>query len=125
MLFASGRSQVEHLFHRPRMRDDELHVHSLLAIVWEHVKVNSVALVEGGGFLRRQIFGRFEAEARTVACGRKSAAGKDHADTTLVVDHANAGNVSREYFKHIVDDAATGVFQARSLLRPMRKRPTA
>jgi Fe-S cluster assembly protein SufD len=119
VLFASGRSQVEHLFHRPRMRDDELHVHSVMAIVWEHVKLNSVALVEGGGFLRRQIFGRFEAEGAELSlAGATLLRGRDHADTTLVVDHANAGNVSREYFKHIVDDAATGVFQGKVVVAP-------
>ncbi len=114
VLFASGRSQVEHSFHRARTGDNEVHVHSLLTIVWEEAKLNSVALVEGGGFLRRQIFARFEAEGAELSLASATLLrGKDHADTTLVVDHANPGNTSREYFKHIVDESATGVFQGK------------
>lgn len=119
VLFSSGRSQVEHAFHRPRAGDNEVHVHSLLANVWEDVKLNSVALVEGGGLLRRQIFARFESQrAELSLAGATLLRGKDHADTTLVVDHAHPNNVSREYFKQIVDGAATGVFQGKVVVAP-------
>lgn len=119
VLFAGGRSKIEHVFHRPRAPGNELHVHSLLLNVWEDVTLNSVALVEGGGFLRRQVFARFESErAELSIAGAVLLRGKDHADTTLVVDHAHPNNTSREYFKHIVDDSATGVFQGKVIVAP-------
>lgn len=119
VLFTSGRSQVEHAFHRARTGENETHVHSLLANVWEDVKLNSAALVEGGGMLRRQIFARFESERAELSfAGATLLRGKDHADTTLVVEHAHPHNVSREYFKHIVDGAATGVFQGKVIVAP-------
>ncbi len=119
VLFTSGRSQVEHVFVRERAPDSQTHVHSLLLNVWEDVKLNSFALVEGGGLLRRQIFARFESErAELSLSGSTLLRGKDHADTTLVVDHANPHNSSREYFKHIVDGSATGVFQGKIIVAP-------
>ncbi len=119
VLFTSGRSHVEHVFVRERAPDSQTHVHSLLLNVWEDVKLNSYALVEGGGFLRRQIFARLESErAELSLSGSTLLRGKDHADTTLVVDHANPNNSSREYFKHIVDGAATGVFQGKIIVAP-------
>ena len=44
--------------------------------------------------------------------------GGEHTDTTLCVAH-NAGHcTSRETFRHIVDDEATGVFQGKIIVRP-------
>ena len=44
--------------------------------------------------------------------------GEAHADNTLVVDHAAAHCESREFFRHIVEDRATGVFQGKIIVRP-------
>jgi Fe-S cluster assembly protein SufD len=45
-------------------------------------------------------------------------AGRQHADTTLTVDHAAAGSQSREIFKAVVDDEARAVFQGRITVLP-------
>lgn len=45
-------------------------------------------------------------------------AGRQHADTTLVVDHVAAGSQSREVFKAVVDDEARAVFQGRITVQP-------
>ena len=44
--------------------------------------------------------------------------GEQHADTTLVVDHAVPACNSRELFRTIIDDEATGVFQGKIIVRP-------
>ena len=45
-------------------------------------------------------------------------AGKQHADTRLVVDHAVPNCVSRELFKCVMDDHARGIFQGKVIVRP-------
>jgi Fe-S cluster assembly protein SufD len=69
--------------------------------------------------VRRQIFLRFDGEHSTAGIrGLSLLAGKRHADTTLVVDHAVPHCRSREYFKHIIADEATGVYQGKVIVRP-------
>ncbi|MFQ3459605.1 SufD family Fe-S cluster assembly protein, partial [Bradyrhizobium sp. UFLA01-814] len=44
--------------------------------------------------------------------------GKQHADTTLFLDHAVPHCASREIFRAVVDDRAHSVFQGRIIVRP-------
>ena len=44
--------------------------------------------------------------------------GRQHLDTTTVIDHAKPGSRSHEYYKGVLDDAARGVFQGRIIVRP-------
>ena len=45
-------------------------------------------------------------------------AGKQHADTRLVVDHQVPNCSSRELFKCVMDDHARGIFQGKVIVRP-------
>ena len=45
-------------------------------------------------------------------------AGRQHADTRLVVDHRVAHCTSRELFKCVMDEQARGVFQGKVIVRP-------
>jgi len=45
-------------------------------------------------------------------------AGKQHADTRLVVDHRVPHCTSRELFKCVMDDEARGIFQGKVIVRP-------
>src|SRR5215475_6370900 len=44
--------------------------------------------------------------------------GRQHADATIVADHASVGSTSREIFKSVVDGEARSVFQGRIIVRP-------
>ncbi|MGV6875438.1 Fe-S cluster assembly protein SufD [Pseudochelatococcus sp. B33] len=78
----------------------------------------SINLVAGGSASRHQLFVAYEGEdARATLGGVTVIAGEEHADTTLVVDHAVPGGESRELFKTIVDGDATGVFQGKIIVR--------
>jgi Fe-S cluster assembly protein SufD len=44
--------------------------------------------------------------------------GRQHADTTLLLDHAAPNCTSREIFRAVVDDRAHSVFQGRIIVRP-------
>lgn len=72
------------------------------------------SLTDGAGLSRHQVFARFSGEhAKAAIRGTTLVRGKQHADTTIVVNHAAPHCESRETFKSIVDEDATGVFQGR------------
>jgi Fe-S cluster assembly protein SufD len=48
--------------------------------------------------------------------------GRQHADSTLVVSHAAQHCTSRELFKTVVDDEATGVFQGKIIVEPQAQK---
>ena len=48
--------------------------------------------------------------------------GRQHADTTLLIDHAEPGGESRELFKNVLDGEATGVFQGKIIVRPVAQK---
>ena len=75
--------------------------------------------VVGGSLSRHQIFFRFEGEQSKaeISCASLLNA-KQHADTTLVVDHAVPECQSREFFAHVLDHESTGVFQGKIIVRP-------
>jgi Fe-S cluster assembly protein SufD len=96
-----------------------LHVESLVARLGEAARLSSFGFVAGGELVRRQIFANLVGRGAVVAlCGLSLIAGKRHADTTLVVDHIAPHGQSREFFKHIVADEATGVYQGKVVVEP-------
>ena len=92
---------------------------SAMVRIGARAKFDSFALVAGIGLLRRQMFVRFEgAESETSLSGVSLLGGREHADTTLLVEHAAPGCLSRETFKYILDEEATGVFQGKIHVAP-------
>lgn len=94
-------------------------VQSVLASLEEGARLESFALLEGGGLTRRQIFARLSGASATVVFnGAMLARDGGHVDTTLVVDHAAPAGESRERFRTILDAGGAGVFQGRIIVRP-------
>lgn len=99
--------------------DALVRVMSLVAHLGAGARLESHALLECAGLLRRQIFARIDGEAAKIALnGATLAHGRQHVDTTLVVDHALPHGESRERFRNILDEQATGVFQGKIIVRP-------
>src|SRR2546423_1604170 len=96
-----------------------LHVSSLMADVGAHARFNTFLFTTGGAVVRNQLFLRFGGES-TIANirGASLLKNRQHADTTLVVDHAVAGCQSREVFKSVLDDESRGIFQGKIIVRP-------
>lgn len=93
-------------------------VSSFGATLGAQAQLDSFALIASGEMTRRQLFVRFDGDHSRIALrGASLVAGKQHADTTLVVDHASLHCESRERFKTIVDDEATGVYQGKVIVR--------
>lgn len=99
--------------------DRALHISSLMAAIGAHARFNTFAFTTGGAVVRNQLFLRFAGED-TVANirGATLLRGRQHADVTLVADHAVANCQSREVFKTVLDDESRGVFQGKIIVRP-------
>lgn len=115
----AAAAELAHVATFPSVSAESIHISTLLATLGERAQFNSFALVTGAGLLRRQGFLRFEGvHAKASLDGVSLLRGRRHADTTLVVHHVAPHCESREYFKHILDDAATGVFQGKVVVAP-------
>ena len=91
-----------------------LHIESLLARIGKRAKFDSFALISGTGVVRRQMVVRLEgAGSEAMLSGVSLLGGREHADTTLRIEHVAQACLSRETFKYILDDQATGVFQGK------------
>ena len=69
--------------------------------------------------VRNQAFPLFAGEdSKLDISGVMLGRGREHCDTTLVIDHAVPGCESRELFKTVLDDTARSVFQGKVIVRP-------
>jgi Fe-S cluster assembly protein SufD len=96
-----------------------LHVASLMAAIGAHARFNEFLFTTGAAVARNQLFVRFAGEGAIAhICGASLLRGRQHADTTLVADHAVGDCTSREVFKSVLDGEARGVFQGKIIVRP-------
>ncbi len=66
------------------------------------------------GVSRYQVTVRLAGEHSTLNVGGAALlSGRQHADTTLLVEHVAPDCASRELFKNVLDGEATGVFQGK------------
>ncbi|PWB60497.1 MAG: Fe-S cluster assembly protein SufD [Bradyrhizobiaceae bacterium] len=80
--------------------------------------IASLAMTFGAAVTRQQFFvTQAGPDARIDLRGATMLRGSQHCDSTLVVDHALPGGVSRETFKTVLDDTARGVFQGKIVVR--------
>lgn len=82
-------------------------------------QLTQFSFTTGAGFSRNQSFVSFSGPGgRADLLGIQMLRDTQHADQTLIVDHAVPHCVSREHFKTVLDDAASGVFQGKIVVRP-------
>lgn len=87
---------------------------------------NTFGMVTGG------LVSRYEAVIEVAGEGSHAATngvnllnGRQHADTTLFLDHAAPNCASREIFRAVLDDRAHSVFQGRIIVRPKAQKTDA
>jgi Fe-S cluster assembly protein SufD len=96
-----------------------LHVASLLASVGARATFNTFALTSDSSVVRNQNFIRFAGENTHAGIrGVSLLRGKEHVDTTLLIEHAKGHCESREQFKAVLDDESHGVFQGKIVVQP-------
>lgn len=92
------------------------HAHVTLA---RNVTFRDFTLSTGARLNRQNGTYRFTGEfADAKVTGAYLLAGRQHADTRLVVDHQVPNCASRELFKCVMDDHARGIFQGKVIVRP-------
>ncbi len=97
---------------------DALHVSTLAAAIGARARFNSFTFTAGGAVVRNQLFLKFDGEGTVAGIrGATLIKGRQHADTTLVVNHIARDCQSREVFKSVLDGEAHGVFQGRIIVR--------
>ena len=97
---------------------DALHVSTLAAAIAARARFNTFTFTTGGAVVRNQMFLNFNGEDTVAGIrGATLLGGRQHADTTLLVNHVARGCQSREMFKSVLDDEAHGVFQGRIVVR--------
>jgi Fe-S cluster assembly protein SufD len=96
-----------------------LHLSTLMAAIGAHARFNEFLFTTGGAVVRNQAFVRFNGEGTIAHIGGANLLrGRQHADTTLVADHAVAACTSREVFKSVLDEEGRSVFQGKIIVRP-------
>jgi Fe-S cluster assembly protein SufD len=84
-----------------------------------NVAFDTLNVAVGSGVARHQVFLTFAGEHTNARVnGATLLKGRQHSDTTLLVDHAVPNGDSKELFKTVIDDEATGVFQGKIIVRP-------
>jgi Fe-S cluster assembly protein SufD len=97
-----------------REGDAALHISTLLANVGARVTLREAGFVIGGAMVRNQLFIRLAGEGTSATVsGASLLTGRQHADSTLAIDHVAPGSQSREIFKSVVEGDARAVFQGK------------
>ena len=95
------------------------HLETIAATIGANATFKSFQLTAGTGLARTQSFVTFRGEhAKLDISGLMLGRGRDHIDTTMVIDHAVPHCESRELFKAVLDDTARAVFQGTVIVRP-------
>jgi Fe-S cluster assembly protein SufD len=99
-------------------RGNGLHIASLLASIGAKAKVNTFAFTADINVARNQNFIRFAGENTHAGIrGVTLLRGKQHADTTLLIEHARGHCESREQFRAVLDEQAHSVFQGKIVVK--------
>ena len=95
-----------------------LHIATLIADVGEGAQLRDFIFNIGSAVTRNQLFVTCSGKnANVMLAGASLQRGTQHADTTLVLDHAVGGCTSREVFKAVLDDESRNVFQGKIVVR--------
>ena len=98
--------------------DAALHLSTLLAEIGARAQFSLHPVTLGGALSRFSILQRFAGEGTEAKLAAANLLrGRQHADTTIVVDHATPGCSSRELNKSALEGTSRGVFQGKIIVR--------
>ena len=98
---------------------EAFNISSSVVTLGAHAHLNAFGMTSGSNVSRYQAFIAFAGEgSRVETNGVNLLNGRQHADTTLFLDHAVPNCASREIFRAVVDDRGHSVFQGRIVVRP-------
>ncbi|MBN8986500.1 MAG: Fe-S cluster assembly protein SufD, partial [Rhizobiales bacterium] len=118
VLWAGNGVDVQHIRLVEDARD-AANIATAIVTLGEHTQYRAFNLTSGGAVCRYQAFLRFGGQnTHADVNGVSLLNGRQHADTTLVLDHAVPHCTSNEVFRAVVDDSAHSVFQGRINVHP-------
>ena len=118
-------AQVDHV-KVTRESNGAIHIGTLLAHIGARATFNQCGVTTGGAVVRNQLFVLLSGQGTTANLrGLSLLAERQHADTTLTVEHAAPECQSREVFKAVVDDEARAVFQGKITVRQQAQKTDA
>ncbi len=119
VMVVGDEAEVGHTVALTDSEPGSVRLESFMVRLGAKANFDSFGLITGGGLVRRQIFMRFDgADAKAALRGVSLLRGREHADTTLFVQHCAPGCEGRETFRYILDEEAVGVFQGKIHVAP-------
>ncbi|HEX7533363.1 MAG TPA: Fe-S cluster assembly protein SufD, partial [Methyloceanibacter sp.] len=113
-----AKAAVNH-FKLEREADDAIHLGSVLVEIGTDARYQAFQFSTGASVARNQTYARFTGEGSALdISGALLMRGRQHCDTTLLVEHAVPRCTSRELFKAVLDGEARGVFQGKIIVAP-------
>jgi Fe-S cluster assembly protein SufD len=98
---------------------DAFNISSAWLTLGANAHFNTLGMTSGASVSRYQVTVKFAGEGSKVeANGVNLLNGRQHADSTIFLDHAVPNCASREVFRAVVDDRAHSVFQGRIIVQP-------
>jgi Fe-S cluster assembly protein SufD len=105
---------------------EAFNISSAVVTLGAKAQFNSFGMTSGSNVSRYQATIAFAGEgSRVETNGVNLLNGRQHADTTLYLDHAVPNCASREIFRAVVDDRGHSVFQGRIIVRPKAQKTDA
>jgi Fe-S cluster assembly protein SufD len=105
---------------------EAFNISSAIVTLGAHAHFNTFGMNTGSLVSRYQAVIAFAGEgSRVETNGVNLLNGRQHADTTLFLDHAVPHCASREIFRAVVDDRGHSVFQGRIIVRPKAQKTDA
>jgi Fe-S cluster assembly protein SufD len=105
---------------------DAFNISSSVVTLGAHAYLNTFGMTSGASVSRYQATIAFAGEGSKVETnGVNLLNGRQHADTTLFLDHAVPNCSSREIFRSVVDDRGHSVFQGRIIVQPRAQKTDA
>jgi Fe-S cluster assembly protein SufD len=105
---------------------EAVNICSSVVTLGAHAHFNTFGMTSGAGVSRYQATIAFAGEGSQVTTnGVNLLNGRQHADTTLFMDHAVPNCSSREIFRAVVDDRGHSVFQGRIIVQPKAQKTDA
>jgi Fe-S cluster assembly protein SufD len=99
--------------------DKALTLATIAAQLGRDARFSSLVMTTGAAVSRQQLFLSFHGEgAEAQVRGATMLRGRQHCDSTLVINHVAPHCLSRETFKTVLDDEARGVFQGKIIVAP-------
>ncbi len=117
-LFVGDEAHVDYV-RTQEEGDAALHLGTVMLEIGRDAQFHSFGLTTGAQASRVSLYGKFAGTgAHAGLRGATLLTKRQHADITLLLDHAVAHCESRELFKTVLADESRGVFQGKIVVRP-------